>query len=131
MEKKQFVTSLEAQKDLIQHVLAQAESCSIGNNKEPLDGSAEAITAAIYSRLELSTQKTKASKNGEPWWNEECRMSLRAVRQTQKYQAFDRAAGIEDLNAKAVLRETRLMLRKVVKGAKQKYYQKLIDRLDH
>lgn len=44
------------------------------------------------------------------------------MRQTQKHQAFDRAAGIEDPNANSVLRETRLILRKVVKKAKQKYF---------
>ena len=47
----------------------------------------------------------------------------------KKYQAFNRAAGIDNPNASAVLRETRLMLRKVVKRAKQKYYQKVIDGL--
>ena len=36
MDKKQFVSSLEDQKDLIQHALAQAESCSTGNAKEAL-----------------------------------------------------------------------------------------------
>lgn len=87
-----------------------------------LDRSVAAITAAIDFNFKLSTQKTKASKKGELWWNKECCMSLKAVRQTQKYQAFDRAAGVEDPNASAILRETRLIFCKVVKRVKQKYY---------
>lgn len=66
MDEKRFIISLEAQKDLIQRELAQAEYCSIGNAKEALDRSAKVITTAIYSSLELTTQKTKALKKGEP-----------------------------------------------------------------
>lgn len=58
-------------------------------------------------------------------------MSLRAVCQTQKYQVFNRVADIQDLNASVVLRETKLMICKLVKGAKQKYYQTVIDGLDY
>lgn len=59
MDEKRFVISLEAQKDLIQRELAQAECCSIGNTREALDRSAEVITTAIYSSFELTTQKPR------------------------------------------------------------------------
>ncbi len=51
--------------------------------------------------------------------------------QTQKYQTFDRAAGIEDPNPSAVLKDVKSNLWKTVKKAKQKYYRKVIDGLDH
>ena len=37
MDEKQFITSLEAKKYLIQYVLTQAESCRIRNKREALD----------------------------------------------------------------------------------------------
>lgn len=40
------------------------------------------------------------------------------MRQTQKYQTFDGAAGIEDPNASAVLKNVKLNLWKTVKKAK-------------
>lgn len=53
------------------------------------------------------------------------------MRQSQKYQTFDRVAGIEDPNASVVLKNVKSNFRKTVKKAKQKYYQKFIDGLDH
>ncbi len=67
----------------------------------------------------------------QPWCDKECRNSLQKMRQTQKYQTFDRAAGIEDPNANAVLKYIKSNLQKTVKKAKQKYYRKVIDGLDH
>ena len=71
------------------------------------------------------------SRKGEPWWDEECRTFLQKMRQRQKYQTFDRAVGIEDPNANVVLKDVKSNLRKTVKKAKQKYYRKVIDGLDH
>lgn len=51
--------------------------------------------------------------------------------QTQKYQAFDKTAGIVDLNASAVLKNIRSNLWKTVKKTKQKDYQKVINGLDY
>ena len=58
-------------------------------------------------------------------------MFLGLVCQTQKYHTFVTAAGNEDPNASVILKKTRLVLRQVVKRAKQKYFQKEIDRLDY
>ena len=51
--------------------------------------------------------------------------------QTQKYQTFDSAADIEDPNPSAVLKDVKSNLWKTVEKAKQKYYRKVIDGLDH
>lgn len=131
IDEKQFFSNLEAQKDLIQSALNQAEFSTLGDRHKALDKSAKIITTAIFSSLELSTQKSSLSRKGEPWWDEECRTSLQKMCQTQKYQTFDRVAGIVDLNASAVLKNIRSNLRKTVKKAKQKYYRKVIDGLDH
>lgn len=131
MDEKQFFSNLETQKDLIQSALAQAEFSTSGNTNKALDKNAEIITTAIFSSLELSTQKSSMSRKGKPWWNEECCTFLQKMHQTQKYQAFDRAAGIEDPNASAILKDVKSNLRKTVKKAKQEYYQKVIDGLDH
>lgn len=50
-------------------------------------------------------------------------------RTSQKYQTFDRAAGIEDRNGNAVLKDVKSNFRKRSKKAKQKYYRKIIDGL--
>lgn len=135
IEEKKFVLSLEAQEDLIQAALAPARAAhtpAISTNiKQVLDKSAEVITKAIYPSLELSTERSKMSGKGEPWWNEDCRTCLQKMRKTQKHLALDKAAGIINPNADAILQSAKADLRKIVKTAKQKYYQKVIDGLDH
>ncbi len=61
-DKKQFLSNLEVQKDLIQSALAQAESSTPGDNIKALKKSAKIITTAIFFSLELSTQKSSMSK---------------------------------------------------------------------
>lgn len=53
------------------------------------------------------------------------------MRKTQKYLALDKTAGIVNPDADAILQSAKTDLRKIVKTAKQKYYQKVIDSLDH
>ncbi len=131
MDEKQFFSNLEAQKDLIRRTLAQTESSTLGDSSKALDKNAKMITIAIFPSLKLSKQKSSMSKKGESWWNEDCRTSLQKMRQTQKYQTSDTTAGIEDSSASAVLKNVKSNLWKTVKKAKQKYYQKVIDGLDH
>lgn len=96
-----------------------------------LDKSAKATTIAIYSSFKLLIQKTKAFKKKKPQQNEKYCMCFRTVRQTQKYQVFDKITSIKDFNANTIWKKTRLILCIVVKKAKQNYYQKFIDRLDY
>lgn len=53
------------------------------------------------------------------------------MRQTQRYLALDKAAGISNPNAGAISQIAKSDLRKIVETAKQKYYKKVIDCLDH
>ncbi len=81
-DEKQFFSNLEAKKDLIQSDLAQAESFTAGDSSKTLDKNAKIITIAIFSSLELSTQKSSISRKKESWWDEECRTSLQKMRHT-------------------------------------------------
>lgn len=94
MDEKKFVIGLEAQKDLAHAALASAQRHNPSNVKRDLDESAETITKAIYSSLQLSMERSKGCGKGEPWWNEDCRSSLDKMRQTQRYLALNKAAGI-------------------------------------
>lgn len=53
------------------------------------------------------------------------------MRRIQKYQALDLGAGIMNPNAVEILKEARKKFCKIVKMEKCKYYQKVIDELDH
>lgn len=103
----------------------------LGKHQKALEKSAKIITITIYASFELKTQKSTISRKRKLWWNEECFVPLQKMRQTQKYQALDIAAGIENLNIAAILKKTKSKLRKMIKNAKQKHYQKVIDGLDH
>ena len=137
IDKKQFCASLRGQKDLVCTSLYQVKSAlekgrnSCGRVKEKLDKLAQKVTAAIYLSLKLSIEKTKNSPRGEACWNEKCHKALLEMHRTQKYQALDFAAGIVNLHTAEIIKEARIKLCKVVKTEKQKYYQKLIDELDH
>ncbi len=54
MDEKQFFSNLEAQKDLIQSALAQAESSTPCDSSKALDKITKSITTAIFSSRELS-----------------------------------------------------------------------------
>lgn len=103
----------------------------LANSREILDHFAQKVNMAIYSSFELLIEKTKNSKKGEAWSNDDCRKALIAIYCIQKHKFLDFAAKIENLNAVKVLKDVRIKLYKMVKKAKQKYYQKVIDKLDH
>lgn len=96
-----------------------------------LDKYAQKIIAAIYLSLELFIKKTKNSPKDETWQNERCHKALLDIYCTQKYQALNFATGIVNFNAIEILKEAKKQLCKVVKIEKYKYYQKVIDKLDH
>ena len=118
IDEKQFFSNLEAQKALIQSALAQVESFTHGDSSKALDKSAKFITTTIFSNLKLSTYKPSVPRNGESWWNEKCWTFLQKIRQTQKYQTFDREASIEDPNASDVLKNVKSNVQKIVKKVK-------------
>lgn len=115
MDEKQFAIGLEAQKNLVHAALASAQRNNPSNIRQALDESAETIIKAIYSSLELSTERSKGCGKGEPWWNEDCRNSLHKMRQTQRYLALDKAAGIFNPNAGAISQTAKSDLRKLSK----------------
>lgn len=103
----------------------------LDNKHKVLDKCVKIITIAIFFSLKLLMQKLIILKKKERWWDKDCQTSLQKIYQTQKYQAFDKAAGIVYLNKNAIFKNIRLNLWKTVKKAKQKYYQKSIDSLNH
>lgn len=52
------------------------------------------------------------------------------MRKTSKYLALDKATSIVNPNANAILQSAKAHFWKIVKTAKQKYYQK-VNSLDH
>lgn len=133
LDEKQFVTSLEGQKDLVKTCLSNIWSELPGSKerKLALDKCAEMITAAIHTSLGLSTPRLKNLGQGEPWWNDSCREAVRNLRQIWQFQTFDASLSINNPSAPLVLSEARAKLRKIVKTAKREYYRKVIEELDH
>ena len=133
MKEKEFVLCLERQKDLVESKLAKArqESLSRSEKIEALDKIAEQLGATLFQALELSTPRTKNSGKGEPWWDEKCQLAAREFKQKNKYCDLDRAAGIEDLQARKACAEARFQLRQTVKLAKCNYYRNFIEGLHH
>lgn len=92
--------------------------------KTELDKCAEVLSTAIHSSLEQTTQRSKNSGQGEPWWNDNCQKAVKDIWQLQKHQATNDSAGIVDFNAPITLKRAQNQLRKAIKGAKQEYYKK-------
>lgn len=65
IDKKQFIISLEAQKNFIYVELAPTQSPNSGVIRKALDKSAKTIIRAIHSSLELSTEQPKRSEKRE------------------------------------------------------------------
>ena len=134
IDEKQFLKSLEAQKDLIETFWSVAKSKSPGTNecKQALDKCAEKIFACIYTNLEsLPTLQSKNSRQCEPWWDNNCRDAVRDMQQIQQHQALDASLSINNPTVFLVLSQARTKLQKTVKKAKREYYQKIIRELDH
>lgn len=92
-----------------------------------LDKSTEAISKAIYISFKLSTERLKMSGKKKPWQNENYWTCLQKIRKTQKYLALDKVASIINPNTDAILQSIKANLRKIIKTANQKYYQKIIN----
>ncbi len=98
---------------------------------QALDTCADKIITAIYQAMELSTPCRQNSGWGEPWWNKDCRAAVAELRKTKKRQGINAAAQIEDLHSDDIVADYKRKLRKVVKEAKRKYFQNVIDGLDN
>ena len=133
IDEKQFLKSLEEQKDLIGTFLSVAKSKPPGTNKckQALDKCAKNISAYIYTNLELTTPQSKNSGQGEPWWDDNYRDVVRDMRQIQQHQAFDASLSINNITVSLVLSPSRTKVQKTVKKAKREYYQKVNRELDH
>lgn len=132
LDEKQFVTSLEGQKDLIKTCLSNIWSELPGSKerKLALDKCTETITAAIHTSFGLST-RLKNLGQGKPCLNHSCREAVRNLRQIRQFQTFNAPLSINNPSAPLVLSEARAKLCKIVKTAKLKYYRKVIEELDH
>ncbi len=60
-----------------------------------------------------------------------CQKAVKNIRQLQQHQATNALAGIIDVNAPITFKKARNQLWKAVKGAKQEYYKKMLEELDH
>lgn len=84
-----------------------------------------------YFSLEQIIQRLKNSGQKKPWWNNNYQKAVTNIWQLQKYQEINILIGIIDINLSIKLEKAQNQLQKIVKRAKQKYYKKMLKKLDH
>lgn len=75
-------------------------------------------------------QRSKGLGQGEPWWNKKCRDAVKEMRQAQRYQSLDAAAGIIKPHASDILTKLKSKVHRVVKNAKRDNYCEVLEKLD-
>ena len=130
MDEKKFLSMLETQKDLIKIHLhkAQDKEQSRDQKKNAVERCAKEDITVIHASLEASTLRAKNFGRGELWWNESCKQAVSSLKKLQARYLLDRRAGI--VQEPGMVERAKGQLRKVVKKAKQSYYQQVIDNLD-
>lgn len=101
LDEKIFVTTLNAQRDMLQSELrlAQNKTNYSESRKKPLDRCAEKVIKAIHKSLELSIPRIKNLGCGEPWWNDKCRCAVLELRQARQRYIFETDTKIQNLSA--------------------------------
>lgn len=132
METVEFLSGLKAEKDVVTTSLLNAKGLAPQSKAkhQALDICADLIILAIYQAMELSTPRRLNSGCGEPWWNKECQDAVVELQKAKKWQGANTAALIEDSNSDGILVDCKRKLRRVVKRAKKRHFQEIIDGLD-
>lgn len=101
IDKKRFTETLLAEKDLIQAQLrltGQEHQGNIPARQKSLNKCAEAVIEAIYKSSKLSIPRARNTRHGELSWDENCKITIRILKETRKQQIFQAGVKIIDLN---------------------------------
>lgn len=124
MDDKLFYKALQSQQDALGQVLEKASKIPrlSENRKKALDSCTEQLLKAIHQSVTVSIPKTKISRKGEPWWDQECQLAVVKLKNLCRTNSLKISYQIENPMQEEKIKAARKALRKVVKHAKRCYY---------